>query len=748
MNIELKQSCTQCGRSLKIRLEEIPDADFYITCPKCKADQLVRASDVAAVAGATAPGMPGAPAPSAPEESGSLGFGAQDLTDALRRKNKGTTPAFVDKDGPSISSARVIPKNAPRTTARPGAATSQLPIVAIAGGGAAGLLLLLVLVWLLWPGGGGPAGPSNDIERDIAAITAKYKDTGAGGTAPDLFREGLDLFRGDSFAEHREAQDRFRRALVAAPHHPEPLAALAMNSVFLPRSDREGIGVAQANVWADHVQRVLPGSLLGGAARAALLSSMGRGPDAKALAEQQLATHSDSAHAWFVLGYVQRSTDPKAAAEALKKAVELDPGYRAAQTARAEAHLAAGHIRAASEAVAGRDRMGSPSSTSERIAAQVASRLGDPATAITRLKTAVELEPKDVDARLDLGWQLVAAGKLPDAARHARHVIEVDRAADDANESQTADAKLLLAETQRRSGDARAAVATAKPIARTHPQRAAAQYLVGLAELGAGNAEAAADTLRAASQEEPRAIVFVALGFALTKGGHPEDAVTAFQSALEKDRGEMLAHAGLAAIYADADIPSRALDEWDRMLGEGSSLAVLTRPAEPRFPRPPIDLAAQLKRLQRVEQTDPNRDNRYRFYEAALKCEAGRGAEGLDRLASIRQFEPAHGAFLAGCAIAYGRPKEALRLTANIDDPSQEAVRGWALQAARANGAETAFRKAIMSDPTEPYARLGLAQLLASRGKRTEALELLTAAEAKLGPVPAVLKARVEAGGP
>lgn len=767
MNIELKQSCTACGRSLKIRLEEVPEADFYINCPKCTADQLVRADDVAAIAGQTAPGAPppatpphvmgsgaksaappsSTPAPSRPDEMDSLGFGAQDLTDSLG-KRRSATPAFVDRDGPSLSSAKIAPANTPRTSA-PRTADPRAPVVAIVGGSVGGIVLLILLVWFLWPSSSGPApGPANDVQRDIAAITARYKETGAGGTAPDLFREGLELFRGDSYAEHREAADRFRRALVAAPHHPEPLAALALNSVFLPRSDREGIGVAQANVWADHVQTVLPGSLLGSAARATLLASMGQTADAKQLAETQLATHADSAHAWFVLGYVQLSADPKAASESLRKAIELDPGYRIAQTGIIEAELAAGRIRAASEAITARDKMGSPSSWSERVAALVAARLGDETTAITRLQTAVQLEPKDIDARLELGWHLVAAGKSAEAAQHARHVIETDRPAEDATEGQNADAKLLLAETQRRSGDPKAAIATAKPIYRIHPQRGAALYIIGLSELAAGDAEAAAETLRSATKAEPRAIVHVALGMALTKGGHPEDAVAAYLAALEADRGEMLAHAGLAGIYADALLPTRALDAWDKMLEEGSALALLTRRVDPRFPRPPLDLAAHFRRLQRIEATDANRDTRYRFYEAALYCEAGKLSEGLSRVSRLRTFEPEHGAYVAGCAIAGGRAREALRLVPSPRDATQHAIRGWALQSARAKGAETAFRKAIQSDPGEPYARLGLAQVLVSRGKRAEALDLLSGAEAKLGPIPAVLKARVEAGGP
>lgn len=764
MNLELRQSCTGCGRSLKIRLEEVPEQDFTITCPKCKSEQHVRAQDVAAIASATAvsalpPAAVPAPAPAAPrvpprsapaptdapDPIGSLGFGAQDLTESLNKRNR--VPAHVERDGPSIASSapKVPPRNAPRTPPRP---SLDAPIVAIAGGSALGLVLLSFVIWILWPGGSGSRGATDEIARDTQALTSRYAESGPGGTAPDLFREGLDLFRGDSFADHRDAADRFRRALAAAPHHPEPLAALALNSSFLPRSDRDGIGVAQANVWAAHVQQVLPESMLGGAARATLLGAMGRHPEAKELAQKVVDAHEGSAHAWFVLGHVQRHSDPSSAADAFRKTVELDSTYRIAQTQLAEAELAAGRIRAAAEAVALRDRMGQPSSVSERVAAIVASQLGDETTALDRLTKAVQLEPKDVEARLELGWRLVASGRSADAAVHAKHVLEVSRPAEDATEMQAADASLLLAETQRRSGNAAAAVALAKPIVRIHPNRGAAHYLLGLAQLGAGNADTAAETLREALKAEPAARVQVALGDALVRSGYPEEAVTAYLAAIEKDRGEMLAYAGLAAIYADAEAFTRALDSWEKMLERGTALARFGRAVDPRVPRPPLDLSGHLTRLKRAESVDPNRDSRYRFYEAALLCEAGRVAEGLARVANVRKFEPQHGAYVAGCALAAGRPKEALRLTSRVSTPSQQAVRGWALQAARASGAEQAFRAAMQSDPGEPFARLGLAQSLVARGRREEALALLGPVEQRLGPVPAVLKTRVEAGGP
>ncbi len=117
-------------------------------------------------------------------------------------------------------------------------------------------------------------------------------------------------------------------------------------------------------------------------------------------------------------------------------------------------------------------------------------------------------------------------------------------------------------------------------------------------------------------------------------------------------------------------------------------------------------------------------------------------------MANERIFTPGQGAFIAGCALVNGRAKEALRLTARTETSSHAAVRAFAMQSARMNGAEAVFRKAVNEDPAEPFARLGLAQMLIARGKRAEALELLNGAEARLGPAPAILKARVEAGGP
>src|SRR2546423_638190 len=158
-----RQVCPGCHRSLKIRVDEIPDDDFTIQCPKCKTEVAVRVA--------------------------------------------------------AIRAAMSRPSGAERSVSGE--------------------------VYRATPSRSGSAPPA-------PAIEARNKD-GAGGEGADLSRKGRELFRGDSSDDHKQAADYFRRAVVAAPPHPEPMAALALNSLFLPKSDREGIGVTQAAVWADYV---------------------------------------------------------------------------------------------------------------------------------------------------------------------------------------------------------------------------------------------------------------------------------------------------------------------------------------------------------------------------------------------------------------------------------------------------------------------------------------------------------------
>lgn len=762
MNEIIRQVCSGCRRSLKIKIDQVPTEDFAIECPKCQTEVVVRVSTVQAAL-QSADGGEAAPEQGAPPRSSKPvgGFGATDLTDSLGHANDsggGAVPDYGEGPAePSLSAKRIIPRNAPRTSpppqeaGLPGIIAKLPPWPLLAAGGAGILLLLIVLVWAIRPRGGAdvPSSVASDesVKADIAAIGTTVK--GPPGEAPELFRNGMDKFRGDSLAEHREAGELFRRALAAAPHHPEPLAALALNSVFLPKSDRGGIGVAQANVWSDYVQRTMPDSVLGGTARAALLASLGRADDARALAAKQTVNHAASPLAWFIQGHILRDTEPKKAAESFRKALSLDPGFRIAESSLAGVELKLGNVRAASIAIRGREQRGPPSSVSRRIAAGVETALGDETSALASLEAAVAAEPKDVEARLAYGWRLSAAGSAALAREQARRVIDVDRPAEDASEAQLADANLLLADALRREGKGQDAVTAAQAALRNHPSRAAAQYQLGLALLAAGRPDEAAEALRdAATRDAKRVEIQLALGQAAMRVSRFEDAIGAFQAAGALDGGLAIVHANLASLFVDAEIASRAVDEWERMITSSRPLApVVGAPSDPRFPRPVFDLDGALKRLRRVEAGDPNRDSRYRLYEGALLCEGGRIGEGLKKFNQVRGMEPEHAAYVAGWWLAAGRGSDAAKVVSRPETAAQHATRGFALKAARLPGADVAFQKALQLDGEDPYARLGLAQFYLSKGQAKQALPHALAARARLGDAPAVMKALFEAEG-
>lgn len=776
MNEVIRQVCTGCRRSLKIRIDQVPTEDFAIECPKCQSEVVVRVSTVQAALQA-ADGGEAAPEPPAPPRAKPVGsefqedrptrpsggdgnaFGATDLTDSLGRGNDGGAipdDNFNRGEG-SVSARRVIPRNAPRTSppaqaaGLPGIAAKLPPWPLLAAAGAGMFLLLVIAVWAFGPRGSADVpstGVSDEsVKADIAAIGASIQ--GPPGDAPELFRGGMDKFRGDSLAEHREAGELFRRALAAAPHHPEPLAALALNSVFLPKSDRGGIGVAQANVWSDYVQRTMPDSVLGGTARAALLASLGRADDARALATEQTVDHAGSPLAWFIHGHILRDSEPKKAAESFRKALSLDPGFRIAESSLAAVELKAGNVRAASVAIRAREGRGAPSSVSRRIAAGVEIALGDEAAALSSLAAAVEAEPKDIEARLAWGWRLSASGAAATAREQARRVIDVDRPAEDASEGQLADAYLLLADALRGEGKGKDAVTAAQAAVRNHPSRGAAQYQLGLALIAAGRPDEAAEALRDAAQREPNRVeIQLALGQASMRTSRFEDAIGAFQAASALDGGLAIVHANLASLFVDAEIATRAVDEWERMITTSRPLApVVGAATDPRFPRPAFDLDGALKRLRRVEAGDPNRDTRYRLYEGALLCEGGRVAEGLKKFRMVRGMEPEHAAYVAGWWLAAGRGTDAAKLVSRPETASQHALRGFALKAARLPGADAAFQRALQLDRDDPYARLGMAQFLLSKGQAKQALPHALAARARLGDAPAVMKAVFEAEG-
>jgi predicted Zn-dependent protease len=132
-------------------------------------------------------------------------------------------------------------------------------------------------------------------------------------------------------------------------------------------------------------------------------------------------------------------------------------------------------------------------------------------------------------------------------------------------------------------------------------------------------------------------------------------------------------------------------------------------------------------------------------YEAALYLEAGRTGDGIAKLAAARGLDPGQAAFAAGWLLASGRANDAVRFTARAETAPQQATRGWALKSARANGADRAFAAALAADPDEPFANLGMAEILLARGQTAKALPMVQIAQTRLGSVPAVMKALFDA---
>lgn len=775
--------CSGCKKVLKVELSETPDQDFQLDCPRCRNPVTVRAAAVhAAMMRPAPPGTrpsestglweaeagPEASAPSTTMPSAAAGnpeFGARDMTSAiLEMQTERETVAPVETVPPPpppasapIRSSRAVPSNAPRTTPRAPGEHAPPPwgIVAAVGGGA--LLLVLIggglLVHRFTGRSGGPAAaatplPSTvesdaSVRKDIAALKAAYPDPG--GAAQDLFAQGLASLRGDSAADHRDAAEKFRRAIAADPANAEPLAALAMALTFLPRSERGGLGVTQANQWADYVQRTQPASLLGQASRAVLLSSLGRDADALSLADAQRAAHPDDALAWFVHGWILRRKDPAAAAQSFRKALALDGGFRHAQTELAAAELAAGHRRAAQEALDARFAAGTPSGSAEHVWGNLDAALGDVTSARKHLEQSILLEPKDADARLDAGWLAARAGDAAMAREQAQHVLEIERPALDASDAQAADAELLLAEAARRESKFQEAMTAAREAVRTHPSHAAAQYGLGLALLGAGRGDEAAEALKTAAQKDPaRTVIQLALAMAQAKANRVEDAIAAYQAALAIDPDDARAHVGLAMTWVDADLPTKAMEELTRAAELSHPLSPFLRLEDVRFPPPPFDVEASRKRLRKIESSDPNRDSRYDVWEGMLLCLGGRFAEGVSKM-SVPGLESSTAATVAGWALVAGRPADAVRVSARADGARELVTRGWALRMAKVAGDERAFDTALAADPNEPYAALGKAQSLLAHGKKKEALALLAIAEKKLGAAPAFLKIKMAA---
>jgi tetratricopeptide (TPR) repeat protein len=174
-----------------------------------------------------------------------------------------------------------------------------------------------------------------------------------------------------------------------------------------------------------------------------------------------------------------KRNDLPTAIEAYGKLAGLDPADLKVQSRLADLHRVAGQV---GEAVARYDAIGG-----------ILQRGGAHADAVAFFRKALELDPADHGARLQIAASLIASNEIESA------LAELGRA------PRTAESRLLRAEAEVARGDRAAAREAAEEAVELEPANEAARMLLGRLHIEAGSPDAAVEVLRPAFEQAAQA---------------------------------------------------------------------------------------------------------------------------------------------------------------------------------------------------------------------------------------------------
>jgi tetratricopeptide (TPR) repeat protein len=301
---------------------------------------------------------------------------------------------------------------------------------------------------------------------------------------------------------------------------------------------------------------------------------------------------------------------------ALKRAVQIDPGYSPAFVSLAGIAFNAGRFPDAKLALEQAIKISPDLLPAHERLGLVLQNLGDQAGAIREYELGLLRTPPDyVGAKFNLGELYVAAGRPGDAIRlleplikpnsdkHALLVLanaylvagQAKKAVPlysqallyDGNDNAVA---LALGTAQRLAGLDNASLERLQELVKAAPESAAAWYQLGLTEAAMQRYDdAKASFVKAIELEPKRLDLRAALGETMLAAHQPTGALTVFQEMIKADDAGVAAYDGIARSYA--------------ALGRPEDAEAALRDAVTRFPKNPIAYAA-LGRMLLVHKKD------------------------------------------------------------------------------------------------------------------------------------------------
>jgi tetratricopeptide (TPR) repeat protein len=394
------------------------------------------------------------------------------------------------------------------------------------------------------------------VENAIAVARAHPRDANAVGALAMTLH---------AYQRYDAAGQTYLRAHLLAPQNFEWLYLLG--AVRMAR----GSFAAAAQAFDDAL-RVRPGDLASQLRLAESCMALGRWDDADLVYRQVLAQHHDLPQAWYGLGRVQSAReDHTAAAQSFAQACNLFPRYGSAQFAlaaelrrigqfeQAKEHLAASSTNLAIEPpiddpLFSRIHELNRSTTAHLLNGSALEKAGQLTQAIYEEEAALEVDPRNVQAHVNLIALYAKTGDSGKAKSHFESAIQLNPGRSDAWYNYA----VLLSESQR-NAEAESAYRCAIEI---NPHYAEAHSNVGLIYQQRGALDEAASEFRQAIADRPDyPPARFQLARILVNRHEYQEAIQHFLRSLEPANDQTPAYIyALGATYARAGDQSHALE--------------------------------------------------------------------------------------------------------------------------------------------------------------------------------------------
>lgn len=292
------------------------------------------------------------------------------------------------------------------------------------------------------------------------------------------------------------------------------------------RFDEEGDQTSALAAWA-HLRKIGSTAQPAWIQPVQILLDQGKVSEAKTIAREAEVALPASAIVEFLNGRVaDAENDPRAAAQAYRKAADIDPDLAGVWPALGEALAKTGDSKGATEALAEAVKRGQGGAAAAYNMGVVLSQKNQFGKAIPYLEDAVETDPSNRDAYRALGTAYRKQKRFGDAAR--TYQAAIDAFGPDARDL------YQLAYCEAKEGQHGQAAAHYEMVTMMDPQNVNAFYGLGNAQSKAGNQDAAIAAYRSALDLKPD---FHGASFgwalALQKKGDFEGAIERYELTLE-----------------------------------------------------------------------------------------------------------------------------------------------------------------------------------------------------------------------